>query len=458
MKDVIKLVVILILYAGVAPMLAKAFLRNRGWERAALCLMLFMTSWQPGKVTLMIDSIETYRGHTKGFEYAHFDTLSLAILLASRWRSPPAFPRWPPGTGLYMLYCFVATLSFFPALNKVYALMGIWKFTKAILWYAAAFHAFRDDDDLKWVMRTLAGMVIFQALVGLKMRFLEGSWQVKGWFEHQNPMAMWCYLCCFPVLAWAFNPRTSKSDTALCLGGVAAGALLILLSVSRAGLGMFAVGCTGVTGMAWLRGPKPKTIGITSLGALGALAAGLLALDAFMARMAEVKSRDEAEDLRAIMIKQAKMMLHDSTFGIGWNNYGIADSLPYTYSQPLIDWDESRGFRIIEENYLANPLTESLYWLILGETGYPGFFTYLLFLVATLHWAVRSSIYFRKSATGWFAGAVTIGLALQYYHGTVERVFSQTKNLAIWLLLAGMMARLETLRRARRDLLPTSQP
>jgi len=39
--------------------------------------------------------------------------------------------------------------------------------------------------------------------VALKMRYLDGRWQISGWFEHQNPLAMWTYACALPLLSAA---------------------------------------------------------------------------------------------------------------------------------------------------------------------------------------------------------------------------------------------------------------
>ena len=83
MKDLIKAVVILLLYAGAAPALGSFLARNRIWERWVLALMMFMPGWHPGKLTLMVVSVETYRGHTKGFEYCHLDVLGLAMIVAA---------------------------------------------------------------------------------------------------------------------------------------------------------------------------------------------------------------------------------------------------------------------------------------------------------------------------------------------------------------------------------------
>ncbi len=449
-KEIVKLILCSVGYLALAPLLGQVLARSRAAERAALCLLIFMTSWYPSKLTLMLDSVEFYRGHTKGFEFSLMVALGIALTVCSAVRRPLGFRALPPGLWLYLLYCGLSCLSLIPAGNRIYGLMAAWKFTSAALIFVGTFHAFRDAEDLRWVLRALAGMLIFQMLVCLKLRYLDGRWQVHGWFEHQNPMSIWAYLCALPLLAMAFAPDTSRGDTYLCLGGVAAAALMILLSVSRGGLGAFTVGAAGVTGLSFLRGVSLKKCAITGLGACGAVAAGMLALDSVITRFRDDASRENEEDLRPILNRQSKAMLHDSPVGIGWNNFGIVNSLPNEkYVTILMDWDISRGFRIIEENYYAGPLTESLYWLVLSETGYPGFVSYAAFLALTLWWAGNGLIRYWKTPLGYFIGGVFVALALMYLHGAVERVLSQTKNLSAWLIFAGFMARVEALRQAK---------
>ena len=453
MTDLVKAPVILAAYGVAAPALGRWISGHRTAERFCFCLMLFMTAWAPSKLTLMLDSVEWYRGHTKGFEFSLIEVVALALLICAARRHTPGTRRTPPGLWLYLGYCLLGLLSIVPALNKVFVLMAFWKFTQTAVVFAAAYHGLRDKEDLRWLCRAGAAMLILEVLVALKLRFVDGRWQVHGWFEHQNAMAMWAYVGALPLLAVALAPETGRRDTGLYLTGFMAAGLLILLSVSRAALAAFALGAALVTGLAVLRGFTPKLVGITAAGAVAALLAGMLALNSLRARVDEVKSRNEEVDFRAILIVQSKAMLHDSWVGIGWNNYGVANSRPLgKYSAIIEDWDRSRGFTIYDENYYANALTESLYWLLLGETGYPGFIGYLLFLAATWWWALRCTVRFWRSLSGWFAGALLVALTLLYVHGTVERVLTQTKNLSEWLIFAGCLARLEACRRSRVDL------
>jgi hypothetical protein len=404
----------------------------------------------------MLDSIETYRGHTKGFEFSFIEVLGIAVIVASAKRRDPGWRLLGPGTFVYLGWCALMALSLFHSISLVHGLMAVVKFTKIVILLVAGFHFLRDEEDLFWVLRTLAAMLIFMALTCLKMRLIEGRFRTVGTFEHQNPMAMWCYFGAIPLFAMALRKETVKRDSLLFLGAVAGAGICVLLSVSRGALAAFGVGCVAVMGLAFLRGVSKKLITITVLSAIGGVLVALTALDSVFARMKEEKGReaDGEEDLRAVMIAQARAMLHDSSIGIGWNNYGIANSRPLErYSLIMEEWDLSRGFRIYEENYYMNPLTESYYWLILGENGYPGIYGCAAFLATTLIWGLRVQRAFWKTAAGWFAGALLVALSLQYIHATVERVLTQTKNLSLWLLMLGLLSKLEYLRR-RKQLLP----
>jgi O-antigen ligase len=186
---------------------------------------------------------------------------------------------------------------------------------------------------------------------------------------------------------------------------------------------------------------------------VGAVLVALFALDSFYARLNEVANSSETveEDLRDILNKQSAAMLNDHPLlGIGWNNFGIANSRPRgdVYSQILEEWDKERGYTIYDENYYANPLTESLYWLWLAETGWLGFLTFVLFAALTVWWALKNAWRRRGTLMGAVALALLVGLTICYGHGKVERILTQTKNLSHWLMLAGMVAGMERSRKS----------
>ena len=446
MKDFIKIFIDFIAYFGIGPLLGLMIAQSRQAQRIVFCLMVFMPCLPPGKITLNVDSWELYRGHTKGFEANWIEVLGIAIIIASYKNRLRALPwkLFGPGVGIYCLYAVACMLSIFSAHDRGFACMAALKFTKAVIMFMAGFHFLRDETDISWVLRTMAGGQIFYVLLGLKMRYVDHVYQVQGWFEHQNPMSIWCYMNGIPLLAAALYKKTCTRDFMLYISGVVAAAVCILLSVSRGGLGAFTAGCAGVLAVMCLRSPASRVFLVTVGCVVAALLASAFAMNSLHARINEVaETSDNNEyDLRDILVQQSNAMLHNSFVGIGWNNFGVMNSRPEgdKYSKILEDWDESRGFHIIDDNYNANPLTESLYWLILAENGYPGFVTYFMFLAATLWFAAHSAWRFRDNLWGVFAGAQVAAFGLCYAHGKVERILTQTKNLSFWLLMAGLVA------------------
>lgn len=429
---------------------------RRVFQRLVFAAMIVFTGLRPGNFTFMLWGAETYRGHTKGFEVSLIEVLALALIVAvSRARRSEKYRKVrTPGLVLFLVWCSASLLSVIGSAELSYGLMSASRFFKGALIFTAAAYYLRSEEDLRWAIGGWAVALFHQGMVTLKMRMIDGFFQVKGLFEHQNPMAMWCYLAALPVFALALHPKVKGPLLWLLMAGFGGAALAILLSVSRAALAAYAVGAACLLGLAWLRGPNLRAAGVTFLAMLGAVMVVAFGLDSFKARLAEVsESSEENEmDLRDVLNKQSAAMLNDNPIlGVGWNNFGVMNSRPEgaKYSGILEGWDEDRGFTIYDENYYANPLTESLYWLWLAETGWLGFLTFAMFLFASLTWALREMIARRGTLAGAFAAGLLVTLTICYGHGLVERILTQTKNFSQWMILTGMGAGLVKARREK---------
>lgn len=457
LKDLLKIIFALALYGGFAPLLGVMMASRRTWQRALFGFMIFMPSLLPGRFTLMIGSIEKYRGHTKGYEVSLIEVFAIALIIAVAQspRDPAVPPRkgLPPGTWAYVLWTVVGLLSVANAWDGSMAWMAFSRFGKGALIFVAAAMYLRDDKDLRAALVGLAVSLVLQGWICMKMRYLDGYFQIKGWFEHQNPMSMWAYMTACVVFAASLHKDVKGRLLWLCLAAFGAAGLCVLLSVSRAALAAYAIGAAIVLAMGWLRGPGLRTALFSVMGMVGAILVMMFAMDSLNSRLKEVNENKEksVEDLRPVLNRQCKAMLHDyPLLGIGWNNYGIANSRPLgaKYSAVLEEWDGERGFAIVDELYWANPLTESLYWLLLAENGWAGFGLFLLFEAVTLWCALRASLFYGKSLMGYAAFGILVALSICYFHGTVERILTQTKNLSHWLMLAGMVSGMEMNRRA----------
>jgi O-antigen ligase len=203
----------------------------------------------------------------------------------------------------------------------------------------------------------------------------------------------------------------------------------------------------------FVQGFTARRVTLAVLGALGGVVVLAMAADTFMERMGEDNSPEN--DLRLALNQQSAAMLEDHPLtGIGWNNFGLANSRPQgnKYSQILERWERNRGRTIYPEQFEANPLTESLYWLLLAENGVLGLATFLLFALITLWHGMRASVAFWKTPLGLMLLGITVAFVITYFHGKVERVLTQTKNLTTWIMLCALLSKAEWWRRRDRKL------
>ena len=447
-KTLLKVLLIATAYLGIGPLLGFYL---KGKDVARRVTLGFMAWWlvrPPSDFTLMLHSVEEYRGHCRGFEFNFLEVIAIGLALAALLERRKDFRCLPPGLWAWLLWIAAGLLSVPGALNSVYALMPALKFAKMSFVLVGVFAALHDGRDVKALMRGFAYALIVQVLGCLWGRYVNGGYRVTGWFEHQNPMAMWSYTLAFPVLGLALSKESSPRDVVLFFSAFAAAGLVVVLSVSRASLAAFVIGSILVMAGAFLQGITTRRLALGFFGALCGLLVMAKAADTFMARMGGDDS--PKNDLRLALNQQSAAMHEDHPLvGIGWNNFGLANSRPLgvKYSQILERWEQNRGRKIYPEQFMANPLTESFYWLALAETGNLGFLTFLLFAAITLWHGLRSTAGFWRSPLGLLLWGVTVALAVSYFHLQVERILVQTKNLTTWMILCAILARAEWWRR-----------
>lgn len=141
-------------------------------------------------------------------------------------------------------------------------------------------------------------------------------------------------------------------------------------------------------------------------------------------------------------------MLHDFPLGVGWNNFALMINKPYYYGDHIDNWQLING-NSIDPDYKKG-VVESLYWLLLSETGYQGFATYILLVTVFMFWNLRAAWFFRKQFLGTVAVGIFIGLSMNYAQSILERILIQPRNMMLWFILLAITARIETWRRAEK--------
>ena len=446
--DWIKLAIILPLFFGLGPLLGVAVKDRPDAQRWLFALMCFMTVnglFAAGNWGLTLASVEKYRGHAKGYHFYFNHIFAIALITAAWLKDRKSFRWFPPGMTLYALFVVCCSLSIVNAPRVDYTIMAIHKTLFFAVIAIAAFHWLREPKQMQFFMALMGGTMVWQAVIGLKMKYLDGIYQVRGTFEHQNPLAMYAVMIGMPLLAVALGPVFRGRNW--CTAGYMACAILVQSALSRAALVMFAGGTLVVAVCSIMERPTNRRIGmLAGMGAVGGLGL-LLTLDTIISRFGD-HGNTASSELREVLNEAARQMEQAHPLGIGWNNYALCINTPYPYADCVYDWTRGRGMKVDESK--PNAPVESHYYLLLGENGYPGLIAWLLVIASGIWRNLRGFLGLHHSFERCLCLGLLVGCALNYVQSTLERVLTQPRNFMLWLIVFGLTARLEMLRREAR--------
>ena len=439
-----------ILYFVLTPLLGLLAAFSRNVQRTLFVIMVGLIALSPTLYTTSLHVWDNYRGLPRGFQFSLMEVLAVALVIGCVLSDLKQIKLMPAGLLFYLLYCGLSFVSIVNAEEEILVWMCLWKFLKGGAILAAAYFFFKEEKDIGLLFSTFAVCLIGQLIFVLKQRYLEGTYRVHGGFEHSNPLAMWSYFCSLPLLAAALSGKASWKQTMLFLVGAAAGLIIVVLTVTRTSLAIVGVGATVLIALSMLRGLNVKRFTVVGVLCLGGLFVSAKAFDTIYTRVTTTKDFGSNNDLRRVLNVMSRAMFEDHPVaGVGWNNSAIVNSRPYSRYSPILERWGSRGDKSPANPYFyrTNPQTESLYWLIASENGLLGIISWVLFCAITYWWCLENAITYRNSWLGFMFLAVAMVFTFAYAHSFLERILTQPKNLAHWLILIGMAAKFRYLRK-----------
>ena len=439
MVDIIKGFILFNGYFVFGPILGFFLAKDKRMEDFTVYLLTFLLGLHINTTILMIGSIEWYRGVTKGYEFTMMEIVSISLIVCTLFDPKRKFRPLPFGTLLWFLYVGASSLSILSALNLNYAFMGILKHAKVWLIAMAIGNYVRTRREVHVVLTGLSIMLIYQFFIVAKMKWIDGFYQVRGLFEHQNPLAMFTYMAALPILAVAMSPATTKGRGTLYFITFACSGIIVLASLSRAALAFFAMGTVAIVAAGFFDRVSAKRILIVVLMALGGAVVLAATLETIVSRFND-EGNEASGETREVMNLASKAMIDANPLGVGWNNFGKAINHPYPYGDVIDDWNRERGQKV-DYDY-AKGVVESHYWLLKGETGWPGYLTYMLFITVVTARTIPLIILRRGSLEAAIAVGILVGFMITYVHSSLERVLTQTKNIALWMTYIGLLGAL----------------
>jgi len=411
------------------------------------------------KLDINILSSEWYRGTTRGFELSFVDILAWALIVTTVL-TPMRHQRrfYLPGSFCFMvLYLGVAIFSVATSQPKLFGMFEVSKILRAMVaFWAAALHV-QSERELKVVVLAIATAVWIQGLLALKHRIFLHLDRATGTLNHANSLSM--YLCMTgPILVAAANSAwSSKWVRYYCYGGVALGAIGILLTVSRAGIPTFALVtlATGILCFSWKITLKKLAVAALIMAALGGVVAS--SWDKLAERFGSASFEDEINtggfENRGQYYGLVAAILNEKKNGVGLNNWSYWVSKRYgaLTGHPYEDYDD------IPQTMLDSPVlydwgpkyappAHSLGVITVGEMGWIGFW---VFAALWLRWFwLSGSFLWQRSTDPMLRMGIGIFFAILgvFLQSLTEWVFRQTAIILTFHVLIGTAASLYYLR------------
>ncbi len=190
-----------------------------------------------------------YRGTTRGLEFSLVDVFAISVLASSMLFPRPGESRWYwPGSLAVMLLFFAYSCgSVLFAEPKIYGLFELVHMMRGLIFFLAAAWFVRGERELLILVLGLCCAVCFEGLLAAKQRWLGGVYRPPGSLEHPNILST--YLCLVaPILVAASTSTLPRYARRFAIASLAVAALGVLLTISRAGIPIFALVTLGATG------------------------------------------------------------------------------------------------------------------------------------------------------------------------------------------------------------------
>lgn len=366
-------------------------------------------------------SYEQYRGDSRGIEITLFDLVIglLALTIPAEPGAPPSLraPRYA--------YWAAACLSVFVAPSALFGSFSVWKLTRMLFAFSIVERAVRRPALAAALCEGLAAAVIHQFLVSFGQRYLQGSMRVQGTLSHPNSLGMATNLL-FPL---SFALLLRGDGGRLAAAAVAAGALSVVMSLSRGAILMYAAAAALVyVGSLWRRFSARKAA-ILALGLLGVTGVLARSFDTLVERFTQAPA--SSEEARHRFEDAARLMLKEHPLGVGINQFSrVLDEGGYAdrCDIPPIDRDG---------------IVHNIYWLTAAEIGWVGILAFVWLLAAPLWRAARLGLSRGDDPRRDLALGLAAGLFVTYVQGKAEWIFRQTTVSYLFFTLAALIVALE---------------
>ena len=406
-----KFIILIPALIAVFPLSGK-ILGSAKWYRAVWILLGFFCFGVTlsSSFAMSVYAWPFWNGHVKGFEITALDLLALALFLAQRQSSKLSyvetkFPLKAQATVFLLAALFSVAMSSLPIASGFY----LWQcirivFITYVVWKGCA----GDEKVAGYLFLGLGIGLCLEAVVVLWLKVTTGVVQSTGTFGHQNMLGMATHFVVFPFAAMILSRKTTLWEKSVVLGG----AVIVILTASRATIGLFGLGLATVLILSVFLHPNARKLGMLLVFLAASAVAIPLALSSLDNRFGGAPLSDEYDE-RAAYAAAAKAMSAAYPLGVGANTFVVVAN--------------SKGFYA---NAGVAPVFNSLsghvhnvYLLILAEMNIVGLAAFIWGLAIVIVSCFRGAVREPESERGAMLLGIFVTFTIVAAHSWFEWVF-----------------------------------
>lgn len=361
-------------------------------------------------------SMETYRGTSKGFEIGLVDITAMIIFFIIFSRRDKYPITIPTGSFLYLLYFVFSFISIVNSDVYIYSFFELWKMIRMYFYFFVIYNLIRSFKDIEELIKYMAVIVFFITFLVLKQKYLDGMFQTKGPFPHQNSLVM--YLMFYGAIFLSYLLNRKKANIYFWTVAFGMCAIDIISTLSRGGMAVFSLSTFIIFLLSYSNKFSLKQLGVSMLFVI--LGTGVLykASDTIMERVRTAPK--ESLDVRLVLAEAAQNMANDKIAGVGLNNFALKINPPYPYGAHIERKEDEKG-----------GLVETIYLMVAAETGWHNLAVFASFLLYLYYINIKNFFalkYGKYKKYRYIPIAIMGALLGIYLQSTMEWVLKQTNN------------------------------
>lgn len=340
-----------------------------------------------------------WHGTSLGFSVPFSLIIGLSLIFTNSRKSPAVPFRY-----IILFYIFCIFASIFSSRMWLPSSFTLWQVVAvSVIFFAVATEAHKAIVR-DYILIGFATSLIFQAANSIFQR-IGGAAQASGTFGHQNILGLAVELTWIPLLAAALASKRSYAE----LAGIAAGAVCVASSGSRATMGIAAASVLVLAACSVSRRITPRKIRAISVGLILIGVATPFALGSLNARFqGETYFTPDFERMR--FEEAASKMAERNPFGVGANNYVFVSNTEGYADNAGIGWQFANRTVPVHNAYLLSR----------AETGLIGQISFVTILVFPALWGLYFAFRERRSGDGDILIGLSVGLIANIAHNFYE--------------------------------------